>query len=81
MIGSSITTLFQANSKKLWPSFPLHIGSVSISNPQHARKEVETLQELILSLGETKGHDPHELAISQVRSFGLTHPNIHIVDF
>jgi len=39
------------------------------------------MQELILCMGETKGHDPHELAIIHVRSIGLTHPNIHVVDF
>jgi hypothetical protein len=77
----AVTTLLQTNSKILWPIFPLHIGSFSISNAQHARKEAETLQELILCLGEPKGHDPHELAISHVRSVRLTHPNIHIVDF
>jgi hypothetical protein len=80
-MGSGVTTLLQTNSKRLWPIFPLHIGSYSISNAQHTRKEDETLQELIMCSGEPKGHDPHELAIIHVRSVSLTHPNIHIVDF
>jgi hypothetical protein len=62
-MGSGVTTLLQTNSKKLWPVFPLHIGSYTISNAQHARKEAETLQELTLCLGEPKGHDPHEMEI------------------
>jgi len=81
MIGSGVTTLLQASNKKPWPTFPLHIEIFSIFDAQHARKEVETLQELILCLGEPKDHDPHELAIIHIRFFGTTHPNIHNVDF
>ena len=80
-MGSGVTPLLQTNSKRLCPVFPLHIGSFSISNAQHTMKEAETLHELILCPGESKGHDPHELAISHVSFVGLTHPNIHIVDF
>jgi hypothetical protein len=32
-------------------------------------------------LGDLKGHDPHELAINHVSSIGLSHRNIHVVDF
>jgi hypothetical protein len=69
------------NSKKIWPLFPVHIGNYSLLNGQHARKEVEALQDLCLCLGSEKGHDPHELAVSHVRSMGLNHSNIHVVDF
>jgi hypothetical protein len=81
MMGYGITTLFQTNIKRLWPFFPIHIGSYSISNAQHARNETKNLQELIMCLGEPKGQDPHEMVIRHVSSFSLTHPNIHIVDF
>jgi hypothetical protein len=56
-MGSGVTALLKISSKKLWPIFPIQIGSYTISNSQHARKEVEALQELILCLGEPKGHD------------------------
>jgi hypothetical protein len=80
-MGSWVTTLFQISSKKLWPVFPIHIRSYTISNCQHARKEEEALQELIQFLGEPKGHDPHEITIIHVKVFGLTHSSIHVVDF
>jgi hypothetical protein len=33
------------------------------------------------ALEEERGHDPHELEVSHVRSTGLTHSNIHVVDY
>jgi hypothetical protein len=80
-MGSRDTSLFLISSKKLWPVFPIHIGNYTISNNPHARKEVETLKEVHLCLGELKGHDPHEIAVNHSRSIGLTHSNIHIVNF
>jgi hypothetical protein len=61
--------------------FPVHIGNYTISNGPHARKEEDSLQYVCLFLGEPKGHDPHELAVSHIRFVGLTHSNIHVVDF
>jgi hypothetical protein len=80
-MGSGVTSLLLISNKNIWPIFPIHIGNYTISNGPHERKEEEILQELHLCLGEPKGHDPHELAVSHVRSVGLTHSNIHVVDF
>jgi hypothetical protein len=80
-MGTGVTSLLLSNSKKLWPLFPVHIGNYSLSNGPHARKEAETLQEICLCIGEARGHDPHELEVSHVRYVGLTHSNIHVVDF
>jgi hypothetical protein len=35
----------------------------------------------ILCLGESRGNDPHEFLVSHVRYAGLTHSNIHAIDF
>jgi Icc-related predicted phosphoesterase len=80
-MGSRVNALLQINNKTLWPIFLIHIGSYTISNRQHARKEEESLKELIICLGDPKGHDPHELASIHVRYVGLTNSNIHVVDF
>jgi hypothetical protein len=76
-----VTSLLISSSKKLWPMFPIHAGNYTISNGPHARKEAEALQDVCLCLGEPKGHDPHEIVVGHVKSVGLTHPNIHVVDF
>jgi hypothetical protein len=80
-IRIGVTSFLMSNSKKIWPHFLVHIGNYSILNGQHARKEVEALQDLCLCLGSAKGHDPHELAVSHVRYMGLNHSNIYVVDF
>jgi hypothetical protein len=76
-----VTSFLMRNNNKLWPLFPIHIGNHNLSNGPHARKEEEALQYVCLCLGEEKGHDPHELAVGHVRCVGLTHSNIHVVDF
>jgi len=70
-----------SSKKKLWPIFPIHIGNYTISNCAHARKEEEALHDVCIFLGEPKGHDPHEIVVFHIRYVGLTHPNIHVVDF
>jgi hypothetical protein len=80
-MGTWVTSLLLRSSKKLWPLFPIHIGNYTLSNGPHARKEAKSLQDVCLCLGEPKGHDPHELAVGHIRSVGLTHSNIHVVDF
>jgi hypothetical protein len=80
-MGSGITSLLLISNKNIWPVFPIHIGNYTISNNPHAIKEAETLQELHLFLGDPKGHEPNDLAVSQVRFVGFTHSNIHVVDF
>jgi hypothetical protein len=39
---TSVTPLLLGRSK-VWPTFPVNIGSYNMSNGPHARKEVETL--------------------------------------
>jgi hypothetical protein len=80
-MGSGMTALLEIRSKKIWPFFPIHIRSYTISNGQHARKEAEALKYFIMVLGDPKGHDPHELEIIHVIYVGLTHSSIHVVDF
>jgi hypothetical protein len=80
-MGSGVTSLLLRNNKNIWPVFPVHIGNYTISNGPHARKEADALQDVCLCIGEPKGHDPHELVVSHIRSMGLTHSNIHVVDF
>jgi hypothetical protein len=80
-MGTWVTSLLLSSSKKLWHVFPIHVGNYTISNGPHARKEEDSLQDVCLCLGDPKGHDPHELAVSHIISIGLTHSNIHVVDF
>jgi hypothetical protein len=53
----------------------------SLLSGKHARKEAEDLQDLCLFLCCGKGHDPDELVVIQVRSMGLNHSNICVVEF
>jgi hypothetical protein len=61
--------------------FPIHIENYTIFNGPHVRKEENSLQDVCLCLREPKGHDPHDLTVSHIRSVRLTHSNIHVVDF
>jgi hypothetical protein len=80
-MGTGVTSLLLSSNKKLWPMFPINIGNYTISNGPHARKEEDSLQDVCLCLGEPNVHDPHEIAISHIRFVGLTHSDIHVVDF
>jgi hypothetical protein len=66
------------NSKNIWPQFPIYILNYSLLNRNHAIKEAEALRDLCLCLESMKGHGPHDLVVSHVRSMGLTHPNMHL---
>jgi hypothetical protein len=46
-MGLGVTALFQINNKTLWPVFPIHIESFTISNGQHAGKEDDSLHDPI----------------------------------
>jgi hypothetical protein len=72
-IEMGITSFLSASNKKLWPKFPLNIGRYTLSNGPHARKEVESLQEICLCTGEPKGHDPKDVVIDHIKVVGLTH--------
>jgi hypothetical protein len=48
----------KANSKKVWPSFPIKLGIFTLSNYQHARVEATTLEKIQLSYIAFKKHDP-----------------------
>jgi hypothetical protein len=61
--------------------FPIHIGNYTISNGIMLERRQNPYNDVCLCLGEPKGHDPHELVVGHVKSVGLTHPNIHVVDF
>jgi hypothetical protein len=76
-----VTYLLMRTSKTLWPMFPIHVGNYTISNGMHAIKEAESLQDVCICLTDPKGHDPHEIFVVHVSYVGLTHCNIHVVDF
>jgi len=80
-MGTWVASLLLSSSKNVFPLFPIHIANYTLSNGPHARKEAKSLQDVCLCRGEAKGHDPPELAVGHVRSVGLTHSNIHVVDF
>jgi hypothetical protein len=67
-MGLGVTALLQISNKTLWLVLPILIIIYTISNGQHARKEEEA-------------NMIHDIAIIHVRSIGLTHSNIHVVDF
>jgi hypothetical protein len=80
-MGSGVTSLLLISKQKSLAYFPNPHRELHHFQWPSCKKGGKTLQEIHLCLGEPKGHDPHELAVIHVRSVGLTHSNIHVVDF
>jgi hypothetical protein len=57
--------------KKVWPSFPLHIGTFSLLDFDHSKVEATTLEEMKLVDIEFKKHDPHKVMGNHMASCGL----------
>jgi hypothetical protein len=57
--------------KKVWPPFPIHIGTYSLLDFGHAKAEAATLSEMRLVGIEFKKHDPHKIVGNHLASCGL----------
>jgi hypothetical protein len=57
--------------KKVWPSFPIHIGTYSLLDFSHAKVEATTLEDMKLVDIEFKKHDPHKVMGNHMASCGL----------
>jgi hypothetical protein len=58
-------------SKKVWPPFPIHIGTYSLLDFGHAKAEATTLEEMKLVDIEFKKHDPNKVVSNHMASCGL----------
>jgi hypothetical protein len=76
-VEQGITTFLSASSKRIWPKFPLKVGSFTLLNVPHARKEETTLKELCLCIGVPRGHDPRGVVGEHIRALGLIPPFQH----
>jgi hypothetical protein len=57
--------------KKVWPPFPIHIGTYSLLDFGHAKTEALTLEEMKLVDIEFKKHDPIKVVSNHMASCGL----------
>jgi hypothetical protein len=58
-------------SKKVWSSFPIHIGAYSLLDFGHAKAEATVLEEMKLVDIEFKRHDPSKVVRNHLESCGL----------
>jgi hypothetical protein len=57
--------------KKVWPPFPIHIGTYSLLDFGHAKEEATNLSEMRLEGIEFKKHDSHKIVGNHLESCGL----------
>jgi hypothetical protein len=57
--------------RKVWTSFPIHIGTYSLLDFGHAKVEAMTLEEMKLVDIKFKKHDPHKVMGNHMESCGL----------
>jgi hypothetical protein len=57
--------------KKVWTSFPMHIGTFSLLDFGHSKVEVVTLEEIKLVNIEFKKHDPQKVMGNHMASYNL----------
>ena len=70
MLGG-ISKELKGVQKKVWSSFPIHIGTYSLLYFDHSKEEVMTLEEMKLVYIEFKKHDPHRVVGNHMASCGL----------
>jgi hypothetical protein len=58
-------------SKKVWPPFPIHIGTYSLLDFGHAKAEAMALEEMKLVDIEFKKHDPNKVVSNHMVRCGL----------
>jgi hypothetical protein len=58
-------------SKKVWPSFPVHLNSYSLLDFGHAKAEAAALEDLNLVSIEYKKHDPQRVVSNHLANCGL----------
>jgi hypothetical protein len=58
LVKGSVGLELKAAQKKSWPSFPVHIGKISLLNLGHSKVEVESLEEVKLVDIEHRKYDP-----------------------
>jgi hypothetical protein len=58
-------------SKKVWPPFPIHIGTYYLLDFGHAKAEAMALEEMKLVDIEFKKHDPNKVVSNHLASCGL----------
>jgi hypothetical protein len=57
--------------KKVWPPFPIHIGTYYLLDFSHAKSEAITPSETKLVGIEFKKHDPHKIVGNHMASYGM----------
>jgi hypothetical protein len=80
MVEVGITTFLASNSKRLWHRFPIMVGTQTLLNVPHAKKEAKALKDLILCIGKAIKHDPKGVVQSHLKSVGLVHPTQPQID-
>jgi hypothetical protein len=57
--------------KKVWPSFPLQIGTFSLLDFGHSKVEVVALEEIKLVSIEFKNHNPQKVVGNHMTNYNL----------
>jgi hypothetical protein len=68
---SGISKELKGVSKKVWPPFPIHIGTYSLLDFGHAKAKATTLEEMKLVDIDFKKHDPNKVVSNHMASCGL----------
>jgi hypothetical protein len=58
-------------SKKVWPTFPLHLNTYSLLDFGNSKVEATTLEDINLVHIEFKKHDPHRVMSNHLANCGL----------
>jgi hypothetical protein len=70
MLGG-ISKELKVIQKKVWPSFPLQIGTFSLLDFGHSKVEAVTLEEIKLVIFEFKKHDPQKVVGNHMANCNL----------
>jgi hypothetical protein len=76
-----ITYVLSGRIKKLWPTFPINIGRYTLSNGPDAGKEAKALREICFCTREPREHGPKNIALDPIKCVGLTHLELHVVNY
>ena len=70
VIGS-INKELKAAQKKVWPTFPLHVGMFSLLDFGHSKVEDVALEDVKLVDIEFKRHNPHKIVENHLAQFNM----------
>jgi hypothetical protein len=71
MVIGGVRKELKGYSKKVWPSFPVHLNSYSLLDFGHAKAEVTALEDLNLVSIEYKKHDPQRVVSNHLANCRL----------